>query len=29
MVYTGLWYGLAVGIAALAGRLVVPRLVRW
>ena len=29
MVYTGLWYGLAVGLAALAGRLVVPRLVRW
>ena len=29
MIYTGLWYGLAVGIAALAGRLVVPRLIRW
>lgn len=29
MVYTGLWYGLAVGIAAVAGRLVVPRLIRW
>jgi hypothetical protein len=29
MVYTGLWYGLAVGGAALAGRLVVPRLIRW
>jgi len=29
MVYTGLWYGLVVGSAAVAGRLVVPRLIRW
>lgn len=29
MVYTGLWYGVAVGAAAVAGRLVVPRLIRW
>lgn len=29
MVYTGLWYGIAVGSAAVAGRLVVPRLIRW
>jgi hypothetical protein len=29
MVYTGLWYGIAVGSAAVAGRLFVPRLIRW
>mgnify|MGYP002785487900 CR=1 FL=1 len=29
VVYVGLWYGLAVAGAALAGRLVVPRLIRW
>jgi hypothetical protein len=29
VVYTGLWYSLAVGVCALAGRLVVPRLIRW
>lgn len=29
MVYTGLWYGAAVGSATVAGRLVVPRLIRW
>jgi hypothetical protein len=29
MVYIGLWYGLAVVAAAVAGRLVVPRLIRW
>lgn len=29
MVYTGLWYGVAVAGAALAGRLLVPRLIRW
>jgi hypothetical protein len=29
MVYTGLWYGIAVGSSALAGRLLVPRLIRW
>jgi hypothetical protein len=29
MVYTGLWYGIAVGIAVLAGRLIVPHLIRW
>lgn len=29
LVYVGLWYGLAVAGAALAGRLIVPRLVRW
>jgi hypothetical protein len=27
--YIGLWYTLAVGIAAVVGRLVVPRLIRW
>jgi hypothetical protein len=29
MVYTGLWFGLAVGLAALLGRIAVPHLVRW
>lgn len=29
VVYIGVWYSLAVGICALAGRLVVPRLIRW
>ncbi len=29
LVYIGLWYSLAVGICAVAGRLVVPRLIRW
>jgi hypothetical protein len=29
IIYIGLWYGLAVAAAALAGRLVVPRLIRW
>ena len=29
VVYIGLWYGLAVAGAALAGRLLVPRLIRW
>lgn len=29
VVYIGLWYSLAVGICAIAGRLVVPRLIRW
>jgi hypothetical protein len=27
--YIGLWYTLAVGACALAGRLIVPRLIRW
>jgi hypothetical protein len=27
--YVGLWYTLAVGLCALGGRLIVPRLVRW
>lgn len=27
--YVGLWYSLAVAICALAGRLIVPRLIRW
>ena len=27
--YIGLWYGLAITIATLAARLVVPRLIRW
>lgn len=27
--YIGLWYSLAVGISALLGRLIVPRLIRW
>jgi hypothetical protein len=29
VVYIGLWYGLAVGLCAVAGRLIVPRLIRW
>jgi hypothetical protein len=29
IVYIGLWYTLAVGVCAVAGRLVVPRLIRW
>jgi hypothetical protein len=29
VVYIGLWYSLALGICAVAGRLVVPRLIRW
>lgn len=29
IVYIGLWYSLAVGITAVAGRLIVPRLIRW
>jgi hypothetical protein len=29
IVYIGLWYTLAVGLCALVGRLVVPRLIRW
>jgi hypothetical protein len=29
VVYIGLWYGLAVGICAVAGRLIVPNLIRW
>lgn len=29
IVYIGLWYGLAVTICAIIGRLVVPRLIRW
>jgi hypothetical protein len=29
VVYIGLWYTLAVGVCAVAGRLVVPRLIRW
>jgi hypothetical protein len=27
--YIGLWYSLAVGMAALAGRLIVPKVIRW
>jgi hypothetical protein len=27
--YVGLWYSLAVGFAAVVGRLVVPKLIRW
>jgi hypothetical protein len=27
--YVGLWYSLAVGLAAVGGRLVVPKLIRW
>ncbi|MGB5724829.1 MAG: NrsF family protein [Parasphingorhabdus sp.] len=27
--YVGLWYSLAVAICAIAGRLVVPHLIRW
>ncbi len=29
VVYIGLWYGVAIAVAAVAGRLVVPRLIRW
>ena len=29
ILYIGLWYTLAVGICAVVGRLVVPRLIRW
>jgi hypothetical protein len=29
VVYIGLWYSAAVGVCALAGRLIVPRLIRW
>jgi hypothetical protein len=29
IIYIGLWYTLAVGISAVIGRLVVPRLIRW
>jgi hypothetical protein len=29
MVYIGLWYGAAITTAAIIGRLVVPRLIRW
>lgn len=29
VVYIGLWYSLAAGLCAVAGRLVVPRLIRW
>lgn len=29
VVYIGLWYGVAVAAAAVAGRLLVPRLIRW
>jgi hypothetical protein len=29
IIYIGLWYTLAVGICAVAGRLAVPRLIRW
>lgn len=29
VVYIGIWYTLAVGICAVAGRLLVPRLIRW
>ncbi len=29
VVYIGLWYSLSVAICAIAGRLVVPRLIRW
>lgn len=29
IIYIGFWYGLSVGISALIGRLVVPRLIRW
>jgi hypothetical protein len=29
VLYIGLWYSLAVGICAVAGRLIVPRLIKW
>ncbi len=29
IIYIGFWYSLAVGVCAVSGRLVVPRLIRW
>lgn len=29
IIYIGFWYTIAVGICAVAGRLIVPRLIRW
>ena len=29
VVYIGLWYGLAVGLCAIAARIIVPRIIRW
>jgi hypothetical protein len=29
IVYTGVWYSIAVGTCAISGRLIVPRLIRW
>jgi hypothetical protein len=29
LIYTGIWYTLAVGVCAVMGRLLVPRLIRW
>lgn len=29
IIYIGFWYTLAIGICAVAGRLIVPRLIRW
>ena len=29
LIYIGVWYTLAVGICAIAGRLIVPHLIRW
>jgi hypothetical protein len=29
LIYIGFWYSLAVGICAVLGRLIVPRLIRW
>lgn len=29
IVYIGLWYSLSVGLCAVVGRLIVPRLIRW
>ena len=27
--YVGIWYGLSVTLSAVAGRLIVPRFIRW
>ncbi|MEE9432983.1 MAG: DUF1109 domain-containing protein [Sphingorhabdus sp.] len=29
LVYTGVWYGCTVAVCAVAGRLIVPKLIRW
>jgi hypothetical protein len=29
IIYIGFWYTIVIGICAVAGRLVIPRLIRW